>query len=386
MDGQDHRAGGEQGLSGNLSVSRAAPGGYYEAASGGGADYYAAGAGREGKEPEGTWAGDGCRDLGLEPGSVIGGDAFKTIYDNHVDPRDGSRIGRALTDQDVHQLYAGMLNGEPGATAERRQELYTQAQARAAKTQSVRAWDATFEPGKSITLLHASARAMRLAAEESGDKAQAQEAQRIEDAVWRAISDGAAAGMAHLQAHAGYTRTGAGGVRKEDAHGWVVANWRQHTSSRWGSATPSSTRSSSTRWAPSGTASGGPSTAGSVPGARGSLGGRHDGDGERPHRDLGVQWVQRADGHGREIKRCAGPHGRVLDQGPAGHCAEASRRLRWRPTGRLLRPRPGRARVSGRWGAGGEPGEPGRAEEGSGPGAAGARLGAPGRAQRWRGA
>lgn len=303
MDSQDHQAGGEQRLSGNVSVSHAAPGGYYQGASGGGgADYYAAGAGREGKEPDGTWTGDGCRDLGIEPGSVVDGEAFKTIYDNHVDPRDGSRIGRALTDRDVHQLYAEMLNGEPGATAERRQELFTQAQARAAKTQSVRAWDATFEPGKSVTLLHASARAMRLAAEESGDKAQALEAQRIEDAVWRAISDGAAAGMAHLQAHAGYTRTGAGGVRKEDAHRWVVANWRQHTS-RAGDPhlhqhqviLNKVVTERDGRWR---TIEGnglfrerGAAAAISTMVMENAL-----------TRDLGVQWVQREDGHGREIK------------------------------------------------------------------------------------
>ena len=118
------RWGEVSGSVGQPGHSPAAPGGYYEAAAGGGgADYYAAGAGREGREPDGVWAGDGCRELGLEPGSVIDTEAFKTIYDRHVDPRDGSRIGRALTDQDVHQLYAGMLAGEPGATAERKQEL-----------------------------------------------------------------------------------------------------------------------------------------------------------------------------------------------------------------------------------------------------------------------
>jgi AAA domain/TrwC relaxase len=36
--------------------------------------------------------------------------------------------------------------------------------------------------------------------------------------------------VAHLQKHGGFTRTGAGGVRHEDAHQWVVASWRQHTS------------------------------------------------------------------------------------------------------------------------------------------------------------
>ena len=71
---------------------------------------------------------------------------------------------------------------------------------------------------------------MKLAAEEAGDINGAAQAQALEDIVWRAISDGAAAGMAHLQRHAGFTRTGAGGVRQEDAHGWIVASWRQHTS------------------------------------------------------------------------------------------------------------------------------------------------------------
>jgi conjugative relaxase-like TrwC/TraI family protein len=124
----------------------------------------------------------------------------------------------------------------------------------------------------------------------------------MEDTVWAAISAGAQAGLAHLQQHAGYTRTGAGGVRQEDAHGWIVASWRQHTSRRGdpqlhihntilnkarterdgGMRTLDGRMLYQERAAAAGIA---------------TLVTENE-----LTRDLGVEWVQRADGHGREIK------------------------------------------------------------------------------------
>ncbi len=252
------------------------------------------------------WTGDGCRDLGLEPGAFVDHEAFGAIFGSHVDPRDGSRIGRPLTAPDAEAIYGKLLEAEPGAIAERRQELWAQALAKAEKSRSVAFFDATFSVSKIITLLHASARAMKLAAEEAGDIKGAAQAQALEDTVWRAISEGADAGLAHLQAHAGYTRTGAGGVRQEDAHGWIAAQWRQHTS-RAGDpqlhihqTILNKVRTERRRrHAHAG-------RPGAVPGA-GRCGRDH-----QPlvmenalTRDLGVAWVPRADGHGREIRGVA---------------------------------------------------------------------------------
>jgi TrwC relaxase len=118
-------------MAGSVTIGKGASPGYYTEQAERGTDYYAAGAGSEktGSEPAGTWAGDGCRDLGLESGAIVDHGAFGSIFGSHIDPRDGSRIGRAMSRRDAEAIYGGMLNAEPGATAERRAELFTQARA-----------------------------------------------------------------------------------------------------------------------------------------------------------------------------------------------------------------------------------------------------------------
>jgi conjugative relaxase-like TrwC/TraI family protein len=219
-------------MAGSLTIGKGASPRYYTEQASRGTDYYAAGAGSErpGSEPAGVWTGDGCSDLGLEIGTEVDHEAFGRIFGSHIDPREGTRIGRAMRHRDAEEIYQDLLGAEPGATAERRAELFAQAEAQAERSRPVAFFDATFSVSKSITLLHASARAMKLAAQEVGDTEAAEQAQALEDTIWHAISTGAAAGMAHLQKHAGFTRTGAQGVRHEDAHRWVVASWRQHTS------------------------------------------------------------------------------------------------------------------------------------------------------------
>jgi conjugative relaxase-like TrwC/TraI family protein len=291
-------------MAGSLTIGKGASPGYYTEQASRGTDYYAASAGSEkaGREPEGTWAGDGCSDLGLEPGAVVDHEVFATIFGSHIDPRDGSQIGRKLTAPTAEAIYGRLLDAEPGAMAERRQELWAQALVKEERSRSVAFFDATFSVSKSITLLHASARAMKLAAQEAGDANGVAEAQALEDTIWRAISAGADATVAHLQRHAGFTRTGASGVRQEDAHGWVIAKWRQHTSragdpqlhihqtvlNKVRTERDGKTRTIDGRglYQERGAAS-----------AIGTLVMEN-----QISRDLGVEWVQRADGHGREIK------------------------------------------------------------------------------------
>jgi hypothetical protein len=97
--------------------------------------------------------------------------------------------------RDAEAIYGDLLHAEPAATEERRAELFAQAQAVAERSRPVAFFDATFSVSRSITLLHASARAMKLAAQEAGDAESAERAQELEDTIWRAISTGAAAGM-----------------------------------------------------------------------------------------------------------------------------------------------------------------------------------------------
>ncbi len=148
-------------MAGSMTIGKGASPGYYTRQASRGTDYYAAGAGaaKPGSEPEGVWTGDGCPDLGLQVGTEVDHEAFGYIFGSHVDPRDGSRIGRAMEHRDVEAIYGDMLHAEPAATAQRKDELWIQAQVQADKSRSGPFFDATLSVSKSMTLLHASARA-----------------------------------------------------------------------------------------------------------------------------------------------------------------------------------------------------------------------------------
>jgi len=96
---------------------------YYTQA-GKGPEYYSSAAGTSGMEPAGTWTGAGCRELGLVVGSLIDPAVFIPLFGEHKDPRDGSRLGRAMSRyKDWRAGYEEALRAEPEATAERRAEL-----------------------------------------------------------------------------------------------------------------------------------------------------------------------------------------------------------------------------------------------------------------------
>jgi len=160
-------------VAGSLTIGKGASPAYYTEQASRGTDYYAAGAGADkpGSEPAGIWTGDGCPDLGLEVGAEVDHKAFERIFGSHIDPRHGSRIGRAMRRRNAEAIYGDLLDAEPSATAERRAELFAQAQAMAESCRPVAFFDATFSVSKSITLLHASARAAKLAAQEAGPSA-----------------------------------------------------------------------------------------------------------------------------------------------------------------------------------------------------------------------
>jgi hypothetical protein len=202
-------------------------------------DYYLSPA-EKGGEPPGRWHGHGLSALGFRDGQVIDRAVFERLYGQFIDPRDPA--GQALLGRmpqqfrSAREIYAVLAALEPEATAERRAELL--AEARSQVRTPVQYFDATFSVSKSITLLHASAMASAARAAAEGDAEEAAYWNQAADAVWAAIQAGNAAALDYLQREAGYTRSGYHGRqvdgistgRWEDAHGFVVGSFAQHTS------------------------------------------------------------------------------------------------------------------------------------------------------------
>jgi len=125
---------------------------------------------------------------------------------------------------------------EPEATAERRAQLMIEAKSQVRTP--VQYFDVTFSVSKSITLLHASAMANAARAVAEGDLEGAGYWEQAAGDIWACIQAGNRAALEYLQREAGYTRSGyhgrqAGGVRTgrwEDAHRFVVGSFAQHTS------------------------------------------------------------------------------------------------------------------------------------------------------------
>ncbi len=172
-----------------------------------GPEYYSSAAGKSGMEPEGTWTGAGCPELGLAAGAAVNPEVFVSLFGEHKDPRDGSRLGRAMSRyRDWRAGYDEALKAEPEATAERRAELRDEAKAQV--RQAVPYFDVTFSPSKSITLLHASFMANMSAALDRGSLQDAGYWAAAADDVWDCVSSGSQAMLDYLQEHAGYTRSG----------------------------------------------------------------------------------------------------------------------------------------------------------------------------------
>jgi hypothetical protein len=164
-----------------------------------------------------------ARDLGLPVRMPIDKGVFLRLFGEHTDPWDGRRLGRAMPtykrdwqqiDQALLQgefgatmerraelkvlaqqqavpwrrIYQGLLAAEPEATAERRAELKTQAMAQV--RQAVPNFDATFSPSKDVSVLHASFMAASIRAERAGDAGEAARLQDLADVVWVAVMAG----------------------------------------------------------------------------------------------------------------------------------------------------------------------------------------------------
>jgi len=205
-----------------------------------GRESYYTGAVAEG-EPPGRWWGAGAERLGLS--GLVDAQDMRALYERFLDPREPAftdpekweeaptlgHTGRKY--QSEGDLYGQALEREPGASAERRAQLRTEA-GKAAR-HNVAFYDITFNVQKSVTLVHTAFEAQEVAARAAGDEeiaaAWAQFRTAVEDAIWA----GNNAGLAYLQDRAGYTRVGHhGGAagRWADAHEWTVASFFQHDS------------------------------------------------------------------------------------------------------------------------------------------------------------
>ncbi|WP_328321838.1 relaxase domain-containing protein [Kribbella sp. NBC_00382] len=220
-------------------------------------------------EPPGRWSGRGAAALGLS-GEVDNQD-MTALYERYLDPRDERFRDPALWDEadtlghtgraykTEAEVYAAALAKEPGASAERRNEL--RAEAGRSVRNNVSFHDATFSPQKSITVLHTAfeaeeVQALGAAEAARGALAQAQRAgdrpavhryrtavrvaeseavqwgqrrQIVEDAIWA----GNSAALSYLQDNAGYTRVGHhGGAagRWAETRDWTIASFFQHDS------------------------------------------------------------------------------------------------------------------------------------------------------------
>jgi hypothetical protein len=190
-------------------------------------------------EPSGIWTGRGCPELGLRIGSEVDNGVMERLYGAFTDPRDPAgeaTLGRAPSgfagnNDKVAALIARRLAAEPEATPERRDQLIMQAlkEQRAA----VYFFDATFSVPKSVSLLHASFQVRAQQARDAGLDKEVEQWSELADTVWDGIMAGNQAMLDYLQREAGYSRAGyhsKGSGRFADAHEWVVASFRQHTS------------------------------------------------------------------------------------------------------------------------------------------------------------
>jgi hypothetical protein len=201
-------------------------------------EYYLAPA-EKGGEPPGTWAGRGLAALGLDAGSVIDRAAFEKLFGEHVDPRTGERLGRAPQRfKSEEDIFAELAEAEPHATGSRLAEL--RAEARASVRHAVPFWDITTSLSKSVSLLYGSFLADAERARLAGNHAEARRHDRDGGKVWAAIMKGNDAALEFLQREAGMTRTGYHRGSKaetraelgkwEHARNWVIGSFRQHTS------------------------------------------------------------------------------------------------------------------------------------------------------------
>ena len=155
-------------------------------------DYYAG----RGEAP-GVWAGSGC--VELELAGVVDPEVMAALYGRFVDPRTAGGV----------RLASGRMAGE--TVLGRRVSVRTRADGSVAEP--VAAFDVTFSPSKSVSVLWATATNPTIRA-----------------TVVAVHEDAVAAGLAYLEANAGHTRAGVDGIWRMGTSGLIVAQFRHRTS------------------------------------------------------------------------------------------------------------------------------------------------------------
>jgi conjugative relaxase-like TrwC/TraI family protein len=160
--------------------------------------------------PGAAWWGGGADVLELR--GPVERAQFVPLYARGVRP-DGGYLGRRFRTQEdaalarAERLAATEAIADPYERWQARQKL-----ARSGPQASVAAWDATFSPVKSVSLLWA-----------AGDR-------HIQRQVWAAHCAAVDAGLGYLEQHAGFVRAGRNGIKVLDTDGLVVARMNEWTS------------------------------------------------------------------------------------------------------------------------------------------------------------
>jgi len=206
-----------------------------------GAGYYLS-AVEKGGEPAGMWIGNGAAEFGFRDGDTVRREDFEPLFGQFLDPRDPSGqtyLGSPpRVNAELSALYQAKLRAHPGATADERMRLLTEARAEHDGPVGVQYFDTTFSVDKTISLAHASALASAVEARQAGDLASAAEWEARAAGIWSEIEQSVRLFIGHMQREARFSRTGhhgrrIGGVeagRFEDAAEIPVAIFPQHTS------------------------------------------------------------------------------------------------------------------------------------------------------------
>lgn len=209
--------------------------GYLTGPVAGGREGYYTGAVAAG-EPAGLWYGAGARVLGLA--GEVDADLMEAVYSSLLDPRDPATQSRASWGQaeglakahrkyrTAEDVYAELVEANPGVGPERRAQL--RAQAERSARQAVAFIDATFSAPKSVTVLGVAFERATNEARAAGDHETAAAYATHQKAVEDAVLAGARAALDYLQDKAGYSRIGhhgGGAGRWTDAHSFVVAQF-----------------------------------------------------------------------------------------------------------------------------------------------------------------
>jgi conjugative relaxase-like TrwC/TraI family protein len=155
-------------------------------------------------EAPGMWTGSGRIELELD--GVVDADDMAALYGSFLDPRTTHHVqptdGRVV----APTLVGEALRSEP--------KVLNRGTANERVLEQVAAFDVTFSPSKSVTVLWATA----------CDR-------RVRATVVAAHEVAVSAGLAYLEANAGHTRVGRNGVRRMVTSGFVIAQFR-HRSAR----------------------------------------------------------------------------------------------------------------------------------------------------------